>query len=150
MNDAREVAEWYNKLQDFAEGAGLGIPITISSDPQHGWTEDTAVGNVAASFSRWTEPMGFAALRDPQLLRQFADIAREEYVSVGIRQALHPQIDLVTEPRVCTTEHRHTDTSEYSLLICHSFLVGTCWRCVQRGRKSDRLNAGRIHQRLPG
>ncbi|KAH6981360.1 periplasmic beta-glucosidase/beta-xylosidase [Ilyonectria sp. MPI-CAGE-AT-0026] len=99
VNDAHAVATWYNQLQQLALDSGLGIPITISSDPQHGWTDDTAVSNIGASFSRWTEPLGIAALRDPKLARTFAEIAREEYVSVGIRQALHPMIDLMTEPR---------------------------------------------------
>ncbi|CRK18803.1 hypothetical protein BN1723_011697 [Verticillium longisporum] len=52
VNDARVVAEWQNALQQFSRDEGLGIPITLSSDPQHGWTDDTAVSNVAASFSR--------------------------------------------------------------------------------------------------
>ncbi|KAJ4156452.1 hypothetical protein NW754_008084 [Fusarium falciforme] len=99
VNDARAVANWYNKLQKLAQDTSLGIPITISSDPQHGWTDDAAVSVVANGFSRWTEPLGIAALRSPQLARTFAEIAREEYVSVGIRQALHPQVDLSTEPR---------------------------------------------------
>jgi beta-glucosidase-like glycosyl hydrolase len=32
-------------------------------------------------------------------VRRFADIARQEYVAVGIRAALHPTLDLATEPR---------------------------------------------------
>jgi beta-glucosidase len=99
VNDARVVAEWYNALQGIALGTPSGIPITISSDPQHGWVDDAAVSNVGQAFSRWTESLGLAALRDPQLVRKFAEIAREEYLSVGIRQALHPQVDLGTEPR---------------------------------------------------
>ena len=93
------VATWQNELQQFALDSGLGIPITLSSDPQHGWTDDTAVSNLGSALSRWTEPMGIAALRDPALARRFADIARQEYIAVGLRQALHPQVDLVTEPR---------------------------------------------------
>lgn len=99
VNDAREVANWMNDLQQWARDTDLGIPITISSDPQHAWNTDTNVGNQAASFSRWPETPGLAALRSPEPVRQFAEIAREEYVSVGIRQALHPQVDLATEPR---------------------------------------------------
>ncbi|WP_275087555.1 glycoside hydrolase family 3 N-terminal domain-containing protein, partial [Microbacterium sp. K19] len=30
---------------------------------------------------------------------RFADIARQEYTAVGLRVALHPQVDLATEPR---------------------------------------------------
>lgn len=32
-------------------------------------------------------------------MRQFGDLVRQEYLVVGIRVALHPQIDLATEPR---------------------------------------------------
>jgi beta-glucosidase len=38
-------------------------------------------------------------LRDAALVQQFAEVAREEYKAIGVRSALHPQIDLVTEPR---------------------------------------------------
>ncbi|KAH7239295.1 glycoside hydrolase superfamily [Fusarium tricinctum] len=99
VNDVRGVAAWHNKLQRLALSTPLGIPITISSDPQHGWTDDNAVSVVAKGFSRWTEPLGLAAIQSPELIRTFAEIAREEYTAVGIRQALHPQVDLATEPR---------------------------------------------------
>ena len=32
-------------------------------------------------------------------MQRFADIARQEYLAVGLRLALHPQVDLATEPR---------------------------------------------------
>ncbi|KAM0214817.1 hypothetical protein ACHAQD_008722 [Fusarium lateritium] len=99
VNDVRGVAEWHNQLQKLAKSTPLGIPITISSDPQHGWTDNNAVSVVAKGFSRWTEPLGLAAIQSPELIRTFAEIAREEYTAVGIRQALHPQVDLATEPR---------------------------------------------------
>lgn len=124
VNDARAVAEWYNNLQDFARSTGLGIPITISSDPQHGWTDDAAVSNIAAAFSRWTEPMGIAALRDPKLMRQFAEIAREEYVSVGIRQALSPQIDLATEARWGRTGNTMGEDANLTVSLLVEYIKG--------------------------
>jgi beta-glucosidase len=54
---------------------------------------------LAGPFSRWPEPLGLAAARDPRLVRRFADIVRQEYLAVGLRVALHPQADLATEPR---------------------------------------------------
>ncbi|CCF33051.1 glycoside hydrolase family 3 [Colletotrichum higginsianum] len=99
IDDTRNTAEWYNNLQRHAAETGLGIPITISVDPQHGVTTQTAVSFVAKAFSRWPDPMGVAALRSPELTRKYAEVVREEYMAVGIRQALHPQIDLWTEPR---------------------------------------------------
>ena len=44
-------------------------------------------------------PMGLAAIGDEELVERFADIARQEYTAVGLRVALHPQVDLATEPR---------------------------------------------------
>lgn len=32
-------------------------------------------------------------------MRTYADIARQEYCAVGLRGALHPQVDLATKPR---------------------------------------------------
>ncbi len=92
-------AEWHNRLQKLAECTRLGIPVTISSDPRHAFTRNPALGMVTGAFSQWPEPIGLAATRDEALVQQFADIARQEYLAVGIRVALHPMADLATEPR---------------------------------------------------
>src|SRR5690349_11605016 len=92
------VASWYNKLQRFAEQTRLGIPITIGSDPRNHFSRNI-FSMAATEFSQWCETLGFGALGDEDLVRQFADIVRREYLAVGIRVALHPQIDLATEPR---------------------------------------------------
>ncbi|MFN2153019.1 MAG: glycoside hydrolase family 3 N-terminal domain-containing protein, partial [Anaerolineales bacterium] len=92
------VAAWHNNLQRFAEGTRLGIPVTIASDPRNHFTRN--IFSMAANeFSQWCETLGFAALDDVELVQKFAEVAREEYLAVGIRVALHPQIDLATEPR---------------------------------------------------
>jgi beta-glucosidase len=95
----RLLAEWHNRMQQLAEGTRLGIPITLSSDPRNGASEDAAATMSAGYFSEWPEPIGLAAIADPELVREFADIARQEYLAVGIRVALHPMADLGTEPR---------------------------------------------------
>lgn len=95
---AQTVAAWYNRLQRFAEETRLGIPVTIASDPRNHFTRNI-FSMAAAEFSQWCETLGFGALDDPALVERFADIARREYLAVGIRVALHPQIDLATEPR---------------------------------------------------
>ncbi|WP_265520190.1 glycoside hydrolase family 3 protein [Oerskovia flava] len=96
---AREMAEWYNRLQELAESTRLGIPVTVASDPRHAVTDNPGAGLLAGPFSRWPETLGLAAIGDPDLVERFADIARREYLAVGIRTALHPQVDLTTEPR---------------------------------------------------
>ena len=93
------LANWYNSMQKYAEDSTrLGIPITIASDPRNHFSNNIFALS-AQTFSQWCEPLGFGAIGDPRLTREFADIARQEYLAVGIREALHPQVDLATEPR---------------------------------------------------
>ena len=99
IRTARQAATWNNALQALAETTPHGIPVTISTDPRHAFVENTGVGFAAGPFSQWPEGLGLAALDDVETVREFADVARREYVAVGIRAALHPQIDLATEPR---------------------------------------------------
>lgn len=95
---ATAVATWHNNLQKFVEQTRLGIPITIASDPRNHFSHNI-FSMTANEFSQWCETLGFGALADTALVREFADIVRREYLAVGIRVALHPQIDLATEPR---------------------------------------------------
>ncbi|KAH7406494.1 glycoside hydrolase superfamily [Phaeosphaeria sp. MPI-PUGE-AT-0046c] len=99
IDSVRNYAEWYNKLQELALENRLGIPITLSSDPRHAFTNNVGTGFVAESFSQWPESLGLAAIRDAKLVEEFANIARQEYMAIGLRSSLHPQIDLATEPR---------------------------------------------------
>jgi beta-glucosidase len=98
-DDAGGMAEWHNRLQELAAGTRLGIPITLSTDPRNHFTENVGTAATAGAFSQWPETLGFAAIGSADLVRRFADIARQEYLAVGLRLALHPQIDLATEPR---------------------------------------------------
>ena len=93
-----EMAKGYNAIQKIAEASRLGIPVTIASDPRNAFNE-TIFALAAGGFSQWPEPLGLAAIGDEKLTKEFANIARQEYMAVGIREALHPQIDLATEPR---------------------------------------------------
>lgn len=97
--EPRQMAEWYNRLQALAEETRLGIPVTISSDPRHAFSDNPATSMWAGKFSQWPEPIGLAATGDAALVERFGDIARQEYLAVGIRTALHPMADLATEPR---------------------------------------------------
>jgi beta-glucosidase len=97
--EPRLLAEWHNRLQRLAERTRLAIPVTISSDPRHGFSANPATSWAGGHFSQWPEPLGLASTRDAGLVAEFADIARQEYTAVGIRVALHPSADLATEPR---------------------------------------------------
>ena len=94
-----DLAKANNKLQLLAENTRLAIPVVISSDPRHHFQETEGASISAEGFSQFPEPLGFAAIDETEVTRQFADIVRREYRAVGIAQALSPQADLATEPR---------------------------------------------------
>ena len=94
------LAKRLNNLQKIASKSRLGIPVTISSDPIHEVPNGGGVASFSLDgFSKWPSQLGLAASQNPSLVKQFAEIAREEYLAVGIRTALHPMADLATEPR---------------------------------------------------
>ncbi|MFD4422957.1 glycoside hydrolase family 3 protein [Agromyces sp. NPDC058484] len=95
----REFAEWQNAAQHLARELPLGIPIAFSTDPRHSFTDNPGASMLAGPFSQWPESLGLAAIGSAERVERFADIARQEYLAVGLRVALHPQIDLSTEPR---------------------------------------------------
>jgi beta-glucosidase len=94
-----QYARWQNRVQSLAAQTRLGIPVTLSSDPVHGFTDNPATAMASTTFSRWPEPLGLAAAADGKLVAEFADVVRREYLAVGIRMSLNPQADLATEPR---------------------------------------------------
>jgi len=97
--DADLMAKYNNTIQKMAERTRLGIPITVATDPRHGTDTNPGAGLYTPAFSQWPTSLGLAASRDTNLVRQFGDIARQEYRAIGISLALHPMADLATEPR---------------------------------------------------
>lgn len=97
--DPRAMARWSNQVQARAAATRLGIPVTISTDPRHSFTENWGASFSAEHLSAWPEPIGLGALADEDAVRAFADTARQEYLAIGIRSALHPTLDVATEPR---------------------------------------------------
>lgn len=99
LPEPRLAARWSNALQELAESTPHGIPVTVSSDPRHAFVENSGVSFSATHLSQWPEPLGLGAIGDAHVVREFADIVRQEYSALGIRAALHPTVDLATEPR---------------------------------------------------
>ena len=120
----RLAAEWHNRLQKMTEETRLGIPVTLSSDPRHGFSHNVLTSFKAASFSQWPEPIGLAATGDEDLVRVFGDIARQEYLAVGIRTALHPMADLATEPRWARTNGTFGEDAALSARMVGAYIRG--------------------------
>ncbi|MFN3136245.1 MAG: glycoside hydrolase family 3 N-terminal domain-containing protein [Allomuricauda sp.] len=121
--DPTLMAVWYNALQSHAENSRLGIPVTIASDPRHHFS-NTIFSMEANGFSQFCETPGLAAIGNDSLVEQFADIVRKEYLAVGIRVALHPQIDLATEPRWARISGTFGEDAELTARMVTAYLKG--------------------------
>jgi len=119
-----EMAKWNNTVQTIAERTRLGIPVSIASDPRHAFSDNPAASMLADHFSQWPEQLGLAAIGDEQLVMEFGDIARQEYLAVGIRIALHPMADLATEPRWGRINGTFGEDAQLSSKLVKSYILG--------------------------
>ena len=122
--DVASMAKWNNNLQKLAEQTRLGIPVTISTDPRNHYSENPLASLFAGDFSLWPEPIGLGAIGDSLLVYQFAQIANQEYRAVGIRTALHPQIDLATEPRWGRINSTFGEDAELTSKLAAAYIYG--------------------------
>ncbi|WP_220472080.1 glycoside hydrolase family 3 protein [Tomitella gaofuii] len=120
----REFARWHNGIQKVAQRSRLGIPVTISTDPRHTSDDNPLTSVLSGPFSQWPTALGLGALHDPEAVRRFADIARREYLAVGIRTALHPQIDLTTEPRWSRQSACFGEQAELTGRLARAYIEG--------------------------
>ena len=123
-DDAETLAEWQNELQKLAASTRLGIPVTLSTDPRHHFTENVGTAAAAGAFSQWPETLGLAAVGSAELVQRFGDIARQEYLAVGLRLALHPQIDLATEPRWSRINGGFGEDAELTSKLVQAYIRG--------------------------
>ncbi|KAF3058148.1 putative beta-glucosidase C [Daldinia childiae] len=144
ITDAKQSAEFYNLVQQRALETRLGIPITLSSDPRHHFTENIGTGFNAGRFSQWPETLGLAALRDVGLVQRFAEIAREEYLAVGLRAALHPQVDLSTEPRWARISGTFGEDSNLTAALLTAYIKGF------QGEKFGSTSVSTVTKHFPG
>lgn len=121
--EPRVMAVWYNALQNHSEQSRLGIPVTIASDPRHHFS-NSIFSMSANGFSQFTEAPGLAAIGDEELVEEFANIVRKEYLAVGLRVALHPQIDLATEPRWARISGTFGEDAELTSRMARAYIKG--------------------------
>lgn len=92
LNSVEAAANTMNIIQEYAEGSRLGVPVLVSMDSVH------SLSYVSGSTVT-PHNLALAATRDEELVTKLAEIAREEHLAVGVRMALSPDADLITDPR---------------------------------------------------
>ncbi|MEO5683896.1 MAG: glycoside hydrolase family 3 N-terminal domain-containing protein [Chitinophagaceae bacterium] len=123
---ARMTAAWANKLQALCESDGLGIPAIIASNPRNNLTKDASVGLSVGktSFSTWPGELGLSAMHDLTLVREFADIARQEWKAVGLRKGYMYMADLSTEPRWQRIEGTFGENADWVAQMITQIVLG--------------------------
>lgn len=139
-------ANWNNKVQSFVEGIGLGIPSNNSSDPRHGAPSDAEFrAGAGGDISRWTTSLGMAATFNPDLVREFGEIAAIEYRALGITTALSPQVDIATEPRWWRFPGTYGESPELSRdmgkAYCEGFQYSPTDKVIADGWGYESVNA---------
>jgi beta-glucosidase len=120
----RILAESNNQLQEIAETSRLGIPVTVSTDPRSHFQYTPGASVESGAFSKWPETTGLAAIGDPAMVRRFGDLARREYLAVGIRENLAPQADLSTEPRWARINGTFGEDAQLAKRMVQAFVEG--------------------------
>jgi beta-glucosidase len=143
-DDARGFAQWVNSAQELVMRSGLGIPITFSTDPRHGFVDNPAASALSSMFSLWPESIGLAALRSPAAVERFADIVRQEYIAVGLRSALHPQIDVATDPRWARAGATFGEDAELTARLAAAYVQGL------QGEKLSATSVSAMAKHFPG
>ena len=92
LNSVEAAANTLNIIQEYAEGSRLGVPVLVSMDSVHGLSYVS--GSTVTPHN-----LALAATWDEELVTKLAEIAREEHLAVGVRMALSPDADLITDPR---------------------------------------------------
>lgn len=123
---ARTTAQWANKLQALCENDGLGIPTIVASNPRNHITTDAAIGLSVGktAFSTWPGELGLSAMRDLKMVREFADIARQEWAAVGLRKGYMYMADLATEPRWQRIEGTFGENAEWVAQMTTQIVLG--------------------------
>ncbi|WP_193312981.1 glycoside hydrolase family 3 protein [Georgenia subflava] len=123
---AAELAERANSYQEVAEASDLGIPLVFTSNPRNHINEDLEFGIVEASgqFSTWPGTLGLAATNDLDLVRDFAEIAQDEWRSAGIQKIYGYQIETATEPRWRRISGTFGESPDLSAGIARELVLG--------------------------
>lgn len=92
LSSVEAAAASMNTIQEYAEASRLGVPVLVSMDSVHGLS-------YVSGATVTPHNLALAATRDEELVRELAEIAREEHIAIGVRMTLSPEADIASEPR---------------------------------------------------
>lgn len=120
------LAKWANRLQELCEEGDFGIPATIASNPRNHISTDASVGLSMGrtAFTAFPGELGLAAMRDFDLVREFADISRQEWRAAGLNKGYMYMADLATEPRWQRIEGTFGEDADLAAEMMKAIVLG--------------------------
>lgn len=105
FDDARTAAERTNEIQELSESSPLGIPVIFSMD--------TEIGSAFVSNATFLpDQLNQGAANDADLVTRLNEVLREELKAIGVRMALSPDADLMTDPRWGRNQECYSEDTE--------------------------------------
>lgn len=131
---AAVIADYNNQLQEAAEASRLGIPVMMISNPRNHanfFTSGQPLPGDQGQFSYWPYPLGLAATRDMELIKDFAKISSREFRASGIRKIYGYSADVVTNPLLSNIAETFGE---------HPAYVSDIIREIVKGYQGENLN----------
>ena len=105
FDSAKDAAERTNEIQELSESSPLGIPVVFSMD--------TEIGAAFVSDATFMpDQINQGAVNDADLVARLNEVVREELKAVGVRMALSPDADLMTDPRWGRNQECYSEDTE--------------------------------------
>ncbi len=105
ISAAKNAARKTNEIQELSESSALGIPVIFSMD-----TEAGAAFVKDATFL--PDEINLGAANSEELTAQYYTVLREELAAIGVRMALSPDADLITDPRWGRNQECYSEDTE--------------------------------------
>ena len=102
---AMNAAVLTNEIQELSESSDLGIPVIFSMD-----TEAGAAFVKDATFL--PDEINLGAASDEALTEAYYQVLKEELMAMGVRMALSPDADLITDPRWGRNQECYSEDTE--------------------------------------
>ena len=109
------IATWVNAMNEVAEGTRLGIPVIVAANSKNELGGFKMPGTTDEhDFTQWPGTLGLAATGDVDLIADFAEKSRQEWVASGLRKGYMYMADTVTDPRWFRTSGTFGEDPEFN------------------------------------
>ncbi|WP_052352836.1 glycoside hydrolase family 3 protein [Neobacillus dielmonensis] len=119
------IAKYTNQLQELGEASRLGIPVVVTSNPRnHASTDYTNNSEGTGVHTFWPGPLGLAAARDPEAVKEFGEIAAKEWRAAGIRKVYGYTADVSTDPLWARIEDTFGEDPKLTSEMVYNVITG--------------------------